>query len=120
MQDKPLFDLENEFETNLIDAVLTDLEIPHRIVTSEGTYFGILFGSGVVGLKGFGQLWGYVEDEEKIKKLLDEVRASQPMEDIDELADNCEPSEELIEELAILAEGEFEDEEEEEEEDGWR
>ena len=86
-----------------------------RIVRSDSTYFGILFGEGVVGLKGFAQLWGYEEDEDKIGELLDEVRESEAMEDIDELACSYEQSDDVKEVLEYddwMTEEYWEDDEE--------
>lgn len=87
MKDKPLFDLENEFEISLISEVLTDQGIPFRIVLSSSTYWGITFGQGVSHMYGYAKLWGYTEDKEKIGEILEQVRASEPMDNADDLAE---------------------------------
>jgi len=81
MKDKPLFDLENQFEADLIAQVLKDHGIPYRIAPWENSYWGILFGEGVLGMHGYAKLWGYDKDKEKIADLLDQVRASRPIDD---------------------------------------
>ena len=83
MKDKPLFDLENRFEADLLAEVLRDHGIPFRIVPWEDSYWGILFGEGVVGMRGYAKLWGYVEDKDRISDFLDQVRTSQPLENLD-------------------------------------
>ena len=52
--------LNNEFEANLLEEVLTDRKIPHGIVTSDDTALG-----GIMEME-FG--WGYVEAPEKFKE----------------------------------------------------
>lgn len=80
MKDKPLFDLYNEFEAQLIAQVLDDLSIPYRIDPLSQNYWGVIFGEGLNDVLGYAKLWGYIKDKERIGLLLDEVRASKPLE----------------------------------------
>ena len=80
MKDKPLFDLENQFEADLISEVLRDNDIPFRIDYASNNYWGILMGEGANFMGPFAKLWGYVRDKQRIGELLDEVRASTPLE----------------------------------------
>ena len=86
-KDKPLFDLENEYEVYMIKEVLTDQGIPFRITYSDRTYWGILLGSGASIMSvPYAKLWGYAEDKGKISLILNEIRTAKPLDDINELA----------------------------------
>lgn len=85
-KDKPLFDLENEYEVYMVKEVLNDQGIPFRITYADYTYWGILLGAGAsIMSPSYASLWGYLEDKEKIAAILDEIRTSKPLEDIEEL-----------------------------------
>ena len=83
-KDKPLVDLENEYEVYMINQVLTDLGISFRIERSSESYMGILFGSGASNLFSalpYARLWGYESDKVQIEELLTEIRNSKPIQD---------------------------------------
>jgi hypothetical protein len=87
MQDKPLFDLDNEYEIMMISEVLTDLGIPFRLDRFEDTYWGILMGKGASSIFPMGyyaKLWGYEADKERIGEILQEIRIAQPLDDREE------------------------------------
>ena len=54
--------LNNEFEANLLEEVLSDRKIPHGIVTSDDTALG-----GIIEME-FG--WGYVEAPERFRDII--------------------------------------------------
>lgn len=80
MKDKPLFDLKNQFEAQLIAQVLDEEGIPYRIDPLSQSYWGVIFGQGLNDVLGYAKLWGYIKDKERIGQLLDAVRASRPDE----------------------------------------
>ena len=59
--------LNNEFEANLLEEVLTDRNIPHGIVTSDDTAM-----RGIIEME-FG--WGYVEAPARFKSEILEIFA---------------------------------------------
>ncbi|MCX6277493.1 MAG: hypothetical protein NT004_05290 [Bacteroidetes bacterium] len=59
--------LNNEFEAELLEEVLTDRKIPHGIVTSDDTALG-----GIMEME-FG--WGYVEAPARFKEEIDNIYA---------------------------------------------
>ena len=59
--------LNNEFEAELLEEVLTDRNIPHGIVTSDDTALG-----GIMEME-FG--WGYVEAPARFKEEIENIYA---------------------------------------------
>jgi len=59
--------LNNEFEANLLEEVLTDRKIPHGIVRSEDTALG-----GIMEME-YG--WGYIEAPARCKEEIEKFYA---------------------------------------------
>ena len=78
MKDKPLFDLENQFEADLISQILTAEGIPFRIDPGAESYWGVVMGSGINMFMPYAKLWGYVDDKQKIGELLKQMRSAEP------------------------------------------
>lgn len=80
--DKPLFDLENEYEVYMVQEVLADLGLPFRITYADNT-LGIRLGAAGTSsiAPPYACLWGYADDKERIGAVLDDIRNAQPLED---------------------------------------
>ncbi|MDO4581595.1 MAG: hypothetical protein Q4B96_03305 [Bacillota bacterium] len=87
-KDKPICELENEIEAQILAQVLDEMGVNYRLESAEDGYFGILMGRGVQMMSGWGRIWGYAGDEGIIKATLEEVRHAAL---IDHDADDYEP-----------------------------
>ncbi len=87
MQDKPLFELENEYEIAMISEVLTDLAIPFRIERPSDIWGGRVVGEAIFKDSplsySYAKLYGYEKDETRMGELLNEVRTAPFFDDQD-------------------------------------
>ena len=81
MKDKALYDLENQFEADMISQILQDNEIPFRIEFTSEIYWGVVMGEGAMAFRPYARLWGYVKDKERIGELLSEMRNAEIFEE---------------------------------------
>ena len=84
MRDKPIVELETALETDLVKQVLADREIPFRMEMNMENALGLYLGAGSLQFQGYARVWGYEKDEDVILQAVEEVRASQPIEDLEE------------------------------------
>ncbi len=77
MKDKALYKLYDQFETDMISEMLREEGIPFRIELASENWLGVLMGEGANIIVPYARLWGYVQDKDRIGKLLEELRQAE-------------------------------------------